>query len=132
MLHCAECKCVHFSGVGLFGTNVSLRNNSALVATSVGAIGQIRCHTSTMASSVGRWFGPPSGDDITFNLNDIFSVTFRQGANFYSYNRLQLQPSASFGIVDQGVYSCQIEDENGVEQTLHVGIYPSEYQRTYM
>ena len=115
-------------GVGFWGTNGPVRNNTALVADSSGSIGRIDCHTGSMDSSVGRWLSSPNGSYIMVTNDSIFSITFSQGPDISSYNRFQLQPSVSFSSNEQGVYSCIIADEAGVEQTLHIGIYPFGFQ----
>ena len=43
--------------------------------------------------------------------------------SYYSYSTLQLTHGSSLSSSDQGVYSCIVPDENGEEQTLHIGVY---------
>lgn len=55
----------------------------------------------------------PNGSYITSS-----SCVTIGGVEDPGYISLRLQSSG-----DQGVYSCAIPDENGVQQFLHVGIY---------
>ena len=78
-----------------------------------------------MESNVGRWLSPER-EDITLHPTDDFIIVFNEG-QFPSYNIFALLPSSSFSSADEGVYTCLVPDENGVEQTLHIGIYSGGY-----
>ena len=119
-------RCAYFStGAGLWGTTQPLSNNSALVADTLGAIASLDCHSASTQTNIGQWVSP-SGSDITSVANDDFDVVFMNG-DFLSYSRLQLVPGASFSSANEGVYSCFIPDENGIQQNVHVGIYSNGY-----
>ena len=47
----------------------------------------------------------------------------RGGGNYPSYVGLQLRAGWSLSTSNEGVYTCLIPDENGIQQTLHIGIY---------
>ena len=117
----------HFmsAGAGLFGTTQPISNNSALIADSVGQIGTIYCHSASEQPHIGRWISP-AGNDITFTSTDAFDVGLHSGS-FHSYTTLAISNGFSLSSADQGVYSCQIPDENGIQNTLYIGLYPYGY-----
>lgn len=45
------------------------------------------------------------------------------GGHFPAYVGLQLRANRSLSLFDEGIYTCIIPDENGVQRTLHTGIY---------
>ena len=113
------------AGAGLWGTTQPISNNSALIADSAGQIGTIYCHSASEQFHIGRWISP-AGNDITFTSTDAFDVGLHSGS-FHSYTTLALSNGFSLSGADQGVYSCQIPDEKGIQNILHVGIYPHGY-----
>ncbi|CAI8006266.1 hypothetical protein GBAR_LOCUS4623, partial [Geodia barretti] len=52
----------------------------------------------------------------------MFQIQFYT-ETFHSYTTLVLRDGAQFNSGAEGVYSCIIPDENGVEQVLHFGLY---------
>ena len=109
-----------------------IHNVSALRASESGDIGTIYCHSSTNDSNVGRWISP-QGQDITRNFTDPFSIQFNNGPGYPSFSTLQLhnpllQPFTS---TYEGIYSCVVPDDQGVMQTLHIGIYSNQYSSAY-
>ncbi|CAI8015431.1 hypothetical protein GBAR_LOCUS9556, partial [Geodia barretti] len=54
--------------------------------------------------------------------NHMFQVQFHS-ATYHSYTSLSLRYGVQFSREAEGVYSCIIPDENGVEQILHFGLY---------
>ena len=115
-----------FAGAGLWGTSQPISNNSALIADSAGQIGTIYCHSASKQSRIGRWISP-AGSDITFTSTDAFDIGLHSGSFIYSYTTLALSNGFSLSGADQGVYSCLIPDENGIQNTLHIGIYHHGY-----
>ena len=113
------------AGTGLWGTTQPISNNSALIADSAGQIGAIYCDSASEQPHIGRWISS-AGNDITFTSTDIFDVGLHSGS-FHSYTTLALSNGFSLSGADQGVYSCQIPDEKGIQNILHVGIYPHGY-----
>ena len=118
----------HCAGAGLWGTSTFLYNMSSFRANTNGDIGTIYCHSSSFNSDVGQWISP-QGQDITRNFFDPFSIQFNNGPNYPSYNTFQLQsPSLQpFTSAYNGVYSCIVPDDQGIMQTLHIGIYSNHY-----
>ena len=105
-------------GVGLSYTPVGpLQNNSAISADDDGGINELICCSGSEAGNVGVWIAP-DGADIT-NTMHPFNVTVGGSGNpgFLSIRSPHLSHD------DQGVYTCQIPDEDGQMQTIHVGIY---------
>ena len=73
--------------------------------------------------NVGSWIAP-SGQDITTSSTDPFDVIVGGDSNPGYLSILQASGhflTASF----QGIYSCILPDENGVERQLNVGVYPN-------
>lgn len=103
-------------GVALYleGTGL-IQNNSITTTTMTGRIEQLQCISASRSANVGQWISP-NGNDIT-NNSLITSVGNITDPGFIS---LELQ---SITINNQGVYTCVIPDENGVQQYLYIGIY---------
>ena len=118
--------CSPLIGAGLFGDREPISNNSALRADESQQIGEIYCHSASRESDIGQWF-TPAGEDITFDFTDKFRVQRFGDGSFPSFVTLELNEGTSLLPEDQGVYTCVIPDENGIPQTLHVGLYRSDY-----
>ena len=88
-------------------------------------IGTIYCSSGSQTSGIGQWFAP-NGAEITQNSASSFT-SVRGGGNFPSYAGLQLKTGLSFSTSDEGVYTCVIPDESGIQQTLHAGLYRRGY-----
>ena len=75
------------------------------------------CQSANNGSSIGLWYYPNGTQVPVFTENSqivIFSKKFKG----------QIALARKKGIRDyQGLYTCIIPDENGVNQTLVVGIY---------
>ena len=113
------------TGTGLWGSSQPISNNSAVIADSAGQIGTIYCHSASQQPHIGRWISQ-AGNDITFTSTDAFDIGLHSG-DFPSYTPLTLSTGFVLMAADQGVYSCQIPDENGTQSTLHIGIYSNGY-----
>ena len=74
---------------------------------------------------MGRWIAP-HGQDITHNTTDIFDVSVG-GQNNPGNINISLEAGQSLGSSHQGVYTCIIPDEGGVERIFYVGIYPANF-----
>ena len=120
------------TGVGLFGDSEPLQNNSALRADSIGQIGVIHCHTASREAleASAQWHSS-AGIDITRDLTDDYLIQHFSGL-FPSFTSLELQSGLSLSVANQGVYSCTLPDENGVEQILFVGLYREDYDSKCM
>lgn len=95
-----------------------IQDNSIIQAASTDSIGQLQCISASRTANEGRLIAP-NGNDITNNTS-VVTVGNMTDPGFVS---LELQNSAAFATNNQGVYSCILPDENGVEQYLHAGIY---------
>ncbi len=109
------------AGVGLFANDNPVSNNSILLADRNNQIGTIYCSTGFQINGIGQWLAP-SGAAITQSGSSSFSM-IRGGGNFPAYVGLQLRANHSLSSVDEGIYTCTIPDENGIQKTLHIGIY---------
>ncbi len=113
------------TGVGLWGSSEPLPTNAAFTADSSGQISSIACHSAARGTILSQWVGP-SGTDITFDLTDEFAIEFHTGS-YPSYSSFKLNDGESFASDNQGVYSCIVADENGLEHMLNIGVYPNDY-----
>ena len=100
-----------------------------MLADASNQIGTIYCSSGSQTSGIGRWYAP-NGAEITQNSGSSFTVV-RGGGNFPSFVGLQLKTGRSFSVFGEGVYTCVIPDETGIQQTLHVGLYRRGYYGTY-
>ena len=110
-----------FAGVGFFANDNPAPNNSAVLADTNNEIGTLYCSSGSRTMGIGRWF-LQNGTEITTNDGGSFTVV-HGGGNFPAYAGLQLRTGKSFIADDEGVYTCTIPDDAGVQQTLYVGIY---------
>ena len=117
----------HSLGAGFWGSALPIENNSALVADSSGQIGTLFCHSSSNVSNAGRWFSP-DGSEITNNFADSFGIQFFSGDGYPSYSTIEVLGGHQFTASDQGAYSCTAPDNNGVDHTVVIWIYPNGYQ----
>ena len=111
---------MHSEGTGL------VQNNSIVLAISASNSREFRCISASKSANVGQLVAP-NGNVIT---NNSLIVTVGGPANLGLVS-LQLQNSETFATNNQGVYSCIIPDENGVQQYLHFGIYFGRFNSTY-
>lgn len=105
----------------MFANDNPASNISTVLADRNDQIGTIYCSSGSQAGSIGQWFAP-NGMEITQNGGSSFTVVLG-GGNFPSYVGLQLKSGRSLSVYDEGVYTCVIPDENGIQQSLHVGLY---------
>lgn len=112
--------CNSYSGIGLFANDNPVSNNSVLLADRNNQIGTIYCSSGSRASGIGQWLAP-NGAVIAQNGGPLSVVN--GGGNFPAYVGLQLRLNQSLSQSNEGVYTCNIPDEDGVQRTLYVGIY---------
>ena len=117
-----------FIGAGFWGTSTFIFNLTAFIANSNGDIGTIYCHSSATSANVGRWISP-LGLDITNNFTDPFSIQSSSGPGYFSYSTFDLlDPIAQpFTTTYDGVYTCLVPDDQGIMQTLHIGLFSNQY-----
>ncbi len=84
-------------------------------------MGRYQCISGSKLRDVGRWLAPP-GQDITFSADDPFDVTIG-GQNDPGYLDVSLHSGRILTIHDQGVYTCRIPDETGINVSVLIGIY---------
>ena len=96
-------------------------NNSILLTNNFGQIPHFQCISGTTQPSVGQWISP-SAQDITTSSADPFSVIVGDQTD-PGYLDISLNPGQFLTIRDQGVYSCWIPDETGINTSFSVGIY---------
>lgn len=113
------------TGVGIFANNNPVLNNTAILADNNNQTGVIYCNSGSKDVGVGQWFSP-SGAEIAQNNDGTFTVV-RGGGSIPSFIGLQLRAGRSFSASDEGIYTCIIPDENGIEQVLQIGLYLNGY-----
>ena len=112
-------------GVGIFANDNPASNVSTVIADTNNQIGTLYCSSGSQTNGIGQWFAP-NGVEITQNSGGSFTMV-RGGGNFPSYVGLELKAGRSLSMFDEGVYTCVIPDESGIQQTLHVGLYRHGY-----
>lgn len=116
-------------GVGIFANNNPVSNNSVVMADSNNQIGTIYCSSGSMSSNIGQWIAP-NGQVVT--QTDSLLTVVHGGGNFPGYVGLQLRPNRSLSVFDEGIYTCTIPDENGVQKILLIGLYRYGYHGMYI
>ncbi len=99
-----------------------ITNNSLLIATSVGSVGSLQCISGTTAPDVGQWLAP-DGQNLAQGGSGPFAVTAGGQGNPGCVELALNSPGLTNA--HQGVYSCVIPDETGVDHTIRVGLYPA-------
>ena len=91
-----------------------LQNTSILSYNAIRGRG-IACSSS--GNQIGEWYYP---DGTTVREQG-------SGGPFYVLKRINgridLFPRNSLGVNDEGIYTCIIPDEDGMDQTLYIGVY---------
>ena len=100
------------------------------MADSSGQIGTLYCHSSSNANNAGQWFSP-DGFDITYNSADSFEIEFFNADGYPSFSTIDVLGGHQFTTSDQGAYSCTAPDNNGMNQTAVIWIYPNDFQGIY-
>lgn len=100
-----------------------VQNNSIVQLSRTGNIGQLQCISASTSADVGQIIAP-NGTDIT---NDSSTVTIGDIAD-PGYISLELEDIVP---TNQGIYRCIIPDEDGVQQTLHIGLSYGPFNGTF-
>lgn len=109
-----------YTGVGVFANDNPVSNNSVLLTDRNYQTGTVYCSSGSRAANIGQWLAP-NGVAITQSSGALTVV--RGGGSYPAYVGLQLRANQTLLQSHEGVYTCVIPDEDGVQQTLHVGIY---------
>lgn len=120
-------------GVALYSEKLDsyLSNNSLINSSDIGGLGNgIACYTAADGSPSGAVWKTPDGKNIrTSGTSGATSLVF------FTQERPQrvvlLRGGVEFSVVNEGVYTCRISDENGDTQTLFIGIYTPDNAGTY-
>ena len=104
-----------YIGLGL------LENNTLVTLDTDQTIDDIHCASGSSLSNVGHWIGP-TGVDLTNSTVDPFNVLIGDERDPGS---LLIQQASGHIVTNsfQGVYTCILPDELGVQKYLRVGIY---------
>ena len=98
-----------------------LSNNTFVRVDSNGMLDELQCVSGSRRANVGQWIAP-NGQDITYSNTDPFDIAVggvdNPGSLAIRQAIGQILTSAF-----QGVYTCVIPDESGVNRSIHVGIY---------
>ena len=76
----------------------------------------LSCVSALNVNDIGEWFYP-DGEEVTLSPGSVFSSLSRVR------HVVLLRGEADFTSDAEGVYTCRIPDESGVQRTLYVGIY---------
>ena len=117
-------------GVGIFANNNPVSNNTAVLADKNNQTGVIYCNSGSKVTGIGQWFSP-NGVEITQSSGGAFTVV-RGGGNIPSFIGLQLRAGWTFSESNEGIYTCLIPDENGIQQVLQIGLYLNGYIGEYL
>ena len=113
--------CFAITGIGINYAGTSLGNNTFITVDNNGLFADIHCSSGSTMVNVGSWISP-TGIDLTSSILDPFDVTVGDGDDPGS---LVIQQASGHLLTNsfQGVYTCIMPDENGVQNYLHLGIY---------
>lgn len=106
---------IHYLGVGL------LENNTLVIADTDQTLSDFHCSSGSTISNTGRWIAP-NGNDLTDSAIDPFNV-IQGGERDPGSLIIQQAPGHIITNSFQGVYTCVLPDDNGVQNYIHVGIY---------
>ena len=122
----------HFDlGVGLFSNDADPLQNNSIVQGTTDFIGSIHCMSSSRDIAIGQWYYPNGLKLDSQSNNGTFIVVYGGGADSSSYVTLQQVNGTVLSPSEEGVYTCEMPDHNGAIQTLHVGIYGSNFFGKY-
>lgn len=95
----------------------SIPNNSVIVNS--GSRTNILCHSASKTSCSGQWFSPVGEPAVSEQASDRPSECT---SLLYSYANLTVVGDLQ---ETSGIYTCTINDENDVQQSIYVGVYNS-------
>ena len=107
-----------------------LPNNSFIVTNANGGINEIHCSSGSQTSGVGQLISP-NEQDITYSSIDPFDVIVGDIGNPGSLIIRQAQ-GHSVTATFNGMYTCVLPDENGMENYIHFGLYPQEFMSMWL
>ena len=108
------------SGLSYIGRGL-LENNTFITADSDGMINDFHCSSDSTMANIGHWIGP-NGMDLTNSTTDPFVVS-RGNEQDPGSLVVQLRNGHIVTRSFQGIYTCIIQNDNGVQSYIHVGIY---------
>lgn len=110
------------AGAALYLEGTGLVMNNSIIRTSAsGRFNQLQCISGSTIADVGVWI-VPNGNNITEERDNMFIASIGNASD-PGVAAIELQNGVSVTAEDEGVYSCLIRDEDGVQQYLFVGIY---------
>jgi hypothetical protein len=118
-----------YSGTGLsYAERGLVENNTFITTDSNGMVDRFHCSSDSTMAGVGRWIAP-SGVDLTNSTTDPFHVSVGDEQDPGS---LVIQQHNGHIVTRsfEGIYSCIIPDERGVQMYHHVGIYRNGFSST--
>lgn len=116
-------KCLFWSpGVGIASEGLGpLSNNSFVSVDSNGMLDELQCVSGSKRANVGQWIAP-NGQDLTSSNTDPFDIEVGGESNPGSLT-IRQGIGQTLTSTFQGIYTCVIPDERGVNRSFHVGIY---------
>ena len=82
----------------------------------------LECIAGSSTPYSGKWIAP-SGNDITQESGDLFDVLSDPG-----HLTISMAPGSTFTSDHNGVYTCLMPDESGVQRMVYIGLYSADYQ----
>ena len=128
---------LHSTGAGIHvfqsderGPKHALTNNSFLIARSNGVRFRFVCRSNATRTNIGYFIGLRGN---RFNGNQFFEVTISENSQPAEVLVSNSAEAGKQAITDgqQGIYSCRIPDDNGVEIEIGIGVYPSGFNSKY-
>ena len=109
----------------------TLPNNSFLIASSSRDRFKFSCRSNATMTNLGYFIGLRGN---RFSGNQYFKVTISnniQPSEVLVSNSDGADEQLPITARQQGVYSCRIPDDNGVEIDINIGVYPSGFNSEY-
>lgn len=99
----------------------TIPNNSILLTNNFGQIPRLQCISGSTLPDVGQWISP-SAEDVALEASSPFDI-IAGGEDNPGYLNISLHSGHGLTFHDQGVYTCLIPDETGMNTSFSVGIY---------
>ena len=109
--------------MGIFASDKTIPNNSIIIGDSNNQLGTIYCISGSNDSNIGQWTAP-DGIVVTGTSSGVFTTVYGGGGNDSVSPYVGLQVKSGYSLTEsaEGLYTCTIADENGILQSLHIGI----------
>ena len=109
--------------MGIFASDKMIPNNSIIIGDSDDQLGTIYCISGSNDGNIGEWTAQ-NGSVVTGSSSEVFITVYGGGGNDSVSPYVGLQVKSGYSLTEsaEGLYTCTIADENGILQSLHIGI----------